>query len=317
MNKVFDRLSETLRRTYHQEKTEPIALFPGIDLVELRFQAASFSLHHPPLQHILQINYCKAGRMGWKTQTGNYCYLGPGDFSVHGMGSCADSRMEFPTGVYEGILIVVDFLEAARQPSDLLKGTGLLETVLPEKFCREEKMLSFAGTPQTESIFSGFASPHGSAALDLAWKKSKALELLLMLAELRVSPDSQLSEYRAELVETMREIHQYLLTHLDRRITIEELSKRYHMNPTTLKATFKSVYGTSLAAHIKEHRMEKAASLLTQTGLSVAQIARAVGYDSQSKFSTAFRSVYEVLPKDFRKRQSQKYAAPVTEICQS
>ncbi len=44
-------------------------------------------------------------------------------------------------------------------------------------------------------------------------------------------------------------------SNLDRRITIEDLSRQYLMNPTTLKAMFKSVYGTYLAAHVKEHRM--------------------------------------------------------------
>lgn len=60
------------------------------------------------------------------------------------------------------------------------------------------------------------------------------------------------------------------------------------MNPSTMKALFKSVYGSSLASHIREHRMQHAAKLLLEGDENVAQVARAVGYESQSKFSTEF-----------------------------
>ncbi|HCV06103.1 MAG TPA: AraC family transcriptional regulator, partial [Oscillibacter sp.] len=60
-------------------------------------------------------------------------------------------------------------------------------------------------------------------------------------------------------------------------------------------------YGSSIAAHIRQHRMEKASSLLLDTGDSLAQIARAVGYESQSKFSAEFKKVFGMLPSEFRK----------------
>ena len=71
-------------------------------------------------------------------------------------------------------------------------------------------------------------------------------------------------------------------------------------SPTTLKTLFKSVYGTSIAAHMKEHRMERAAKLLRKTGLSIAEIAGSVGYDSQSRFTAAFKAHWGKLPKDYR-----------------
>ena len=102
----------------------------------------------------------------------------------------------------------------------------------------------------------------------------------------------------AEQLETIRVVHDYLTQHLSSRVTIEELSKRFLMNPSTMKALFKSVYGSSLASHIREHRMEHAARLLIEGDESVAQVARAVGYESQSKFSTEFQKAYGVLPTE-------------------
>ncbi len=109
----------------------------------------------------------------------------------------------------------------------------------------------------------------------------------------------------AEQLETIRAVHDYLTQHLSSRVTIEELSKRFLMNPSTMKALFKSVYGSSLASHIREHRMEHAARLLIEGDESVAQVARSVGYESQSKFSTEFHKAYGVLPTEYRRSQKK------------
>lgn len=106
--------------------------------------------------------------------------------------------------------------------------------------------------------------------------------------------------------EIIRRVHDYLVEHLAERITIADLSRQFLINPTTLKAMFKSEYGNSVAAHIKEHRMEKAAKLLAETQNSVAQIAKEVGFESQSRFSDAFKETYGVLPTEYRKLQEDR-----------
>ena len=109
----------------------------------------------------------------------------------------------------------------------------------------------------------------------------------------------------SEQIETIRAVHDYLTQHLDSRTTIDELSRRFLMNPSTMKALFKSVYGSSLASHIREHRMQHAAKLLLEGDENVAQVARAVGYESQSKFSTEFHKAFGVLPTEYRRSQKK------------
>lgn len=108
-------------------------------------------------------------------------------------------------------------------------------------------------------------------------------------------------EEEAEQVKIIREIHDHLTEHMEQRVTIEELARQYLINPTTLKTVFKEVYGSSLAAHMKEHRMEKAAALLRETDMSVAEIAGQVGYESQSKFTAAFKEQFGLLPTAYRR----------------
>ena len=102
--------------------------------------------------------------------------------------------------------------------------------------------------------------------------------------------------------EIIHQVHDYLVDHLAERVTIAQLSQKFLMNPTTMKELFKTEYGTSIAAHIKEHRMEKAAKLLKDSTYSIAQIAKEVGFESQSKFSSAFRETLGVLPTEYRKK---------------
>ena len=114
--------------------------------------------------------------------------------------------------------------------------------------------------------------------------------------------DAPHGSFTAEQVETVRRMHDELLQHPENRLTIEELSRKYLMNPTTLKEAFKAVYGDSLASHMKEHRLEKAAELLRHGDDSISAVASAVGYDSPSRFSAAFRERYHLLPTEYRKQ---------------
>ena len=101
--------------------------------------------------------------------------------------------------------------------------------------------------------------------------------------------------------EIVYHVHNYLMEHLSERITIQHLSRRFLLNPTTLKSAFKKVYGNSLGAHMKEHRMEQASRLLLTSARSIAEIAQDVGYSSQSRFTAAFKDFYGVLPTEYRK----------------
>ena len=107
--------------------------------------------------------------------------------------------------------------------------------------------------------------------------------------------------------EIVHSIHEYLMQHLPEQITMEDMAKKFLMNTTTLKATFKKVYGVSIASHMKTHRMEYAARLLLDTTDSVAQVAEAVGYTSQSRFSNAFYETYGVLPSEYRRHKTADY----------
>ncbi len=300
MNPEWNKIKKNAENFHQEAINDAILLYPGIELRYLTFSSDSFSVQHKAMSHIIQINYCKAGQILWKMKNGNRIYLNPGDFSLHTMKACTDSVLTFPGGMYQGINICINLQEASGSPPELLKDNNILEHISPEKFCRNDSPAFLAGNEQTESIFSAFYDQ--PKALTLPYQKIKVLELLLYLAKTEFTPQNKLAEYQTELIESIRKIHDQLLHHMEQRITIEELSRQYLINPTTLKHVFKSVYGTSIATHIKEHRMKQAAKMLKETNKSIAEIAKAVGYDSQSRFTAAFKTYFKVLPKEYRKK---------------
>jgi len=144
--------------------------------------------------------------------------------------------------------------------------------------------------------------------------KSKMLHSMIESLMSMTCPDfesghekvNERSEYMENHVEKIKKIHEFLTENLSNRVTIDDLSRKFAMNPTTLKSVFKDVYGESVAAHIKIHRMERAAELLSTTEDSVAEIARSVGYESQSKFSAVFSELYGMPPRDYRAKFEKK-----------
>ncbi len=304
MNGELVKIQKEMERLYQKVANAVIPLYPGIELCYLTFSADSFSVQHKALSHMIQINYCKSGQLMWEMKNGNRIYLNPGDFSLHTMKTCTDSVLTFPNNMYQGLSIYIDLPKASGNPPDLLENINIFETVLPKKFCPNDSPAFLAGNEQTESIFSAFYDQ--PETLTLPYQKIKVLELLLYLTKMEFTPQNKLVEYQFELTETIRKIHDQLLQHMEQRITIEELSKQYLINQTTLKNVFKSVYGTSIAAHIKEHRMRQAARMLIESNMNIAEIAQAVGYDSQSKFTTAFKAYFKVLPREYRKNKTKQ-----------
>ncbi len=106
-------------------------------------------------------------------------------------------------------------------------------------------------------------------------------------------------------IQIVNEIRDFLTQNLSERYTIEELALKFHINQTTLKSAFKTVFGKPLAAYMKEYRVKRAMELLSSGSLSIAEIAYEVGYENQSKFTKAFKDLTGQLPKDYRKLYSE------------
>ena len=93
----------------------------------------------------------------------------------------------------------------------------------------------------------------------------------------------------------------YMLEHLDKKITINEISEKMHVSQTQLKNSFRNYYGESVYKYIRSRKMKLAADQLAEGQFSVMEIAGMFGYENCSKFAAAFRGEYGVSPSSYRK----------------
>lgn len=280
-------------------------VYPGIEASFNTFFAPEIHFQHSALDSILEIHYCRNGRIGWNMRGGTAIYLGSGDLTVHSMACCADSAMMFPLGYSEGISISVDLKQLSSICPDFLRETGVQAERFQEHFC-SGKPSAIPTYSELEHIFAPLFSVEASLRLPLL--KLKVLELLIYLSCLKPR-EKELTQYFSQQTELIKEIHQQLTEHLEQRFTIEELSKQYLINTSTLKEVFKAVYGLPIATYMKEYRVHQAMKLLRETDATIADIAAQVGYETQGKFSKAFKDVTQVLPTKYRKNYQNPHSS--------
>lgn len=269
----------------------------GMDLTLCLFVGSEVAFHHDARPDALEVNHCGLGRCGWDMEGGVSVYLGAGDFSIHSMDCCADSRMSIPLEYYAGITASID-LTQLELPAMLLEA-GVSADRLQQKFGAGKKPLALPVCTEIDQVFSAlYGIPE---AMRPAYYSLKAQELLLFLTRIDAAEDQLLNPYRSQQVQLVKEIHALLVENLARRYTVEELAKEYLLNTTTLKNIFKAVYGQPIATYMKNYRVQQAAQLLRESTDSVAEIAALVGYESQGKFTQAFKKTMDVLPTEYRK----------------
>ena len=109
-------------------------------------------------------------------------------------------------------------------------------------------------------------------------------------------------KYTKSQAELAEQASTYMLEHMDKKITIYEISEMLHVSQTQLKNSFRNYYGNSVYKFIRTKKMQKAAVLLAEGRLSVMEIAGMSGYENCSKFAAAFRGEYGMSPSDYRRR---------------
>ena len=276
-------------------------VYPGIQLIYNDFEATSCEWGAPPDNNILEINHCREGREGSRLLSGSCLYLGEGDLSIHTMDNCAP-EMTFPLKHYRGISVVINLEILAYNQPEIFSESGIDILSFKEKFCADGNCFVMRAKNEIDHIFSELYSVPN--CLQKPYFKLKVQELLLFLHMVDVAKEKQREIYTAPQVEIVREIHKKLVSDLQARPTIDDLSREYLFNTATLKNTFKGIYGQPIGTYMKEYRMKQAAVLLRQTQDTIAEIANKVGYENQSKFASAFRDVMKIAPVEYRNQNA-------------
>ncbi len=88
--------------------------------------------------------------------------------------------------------------------------------------------------------------------------------------------------------------------------TVERLAEIAGLSRTLFAERFRSKLGVTPMRYVANWRLHKARALLTKPALTVGQVSRAVGYDSEAAFNRAFSQHYGKTPGMVRKTIDEK-----------
>ena len=232
-------------------------------------------------------------------------------FVTSGKGVFATEDKEYTVGAGEGFLISPDKVTAYRADTvapwhyfwigfsgesaeGLLKEIGLSPTT---------PVFSFHDTAVLKSIFDRVHFlPEDSVKAQL----SLVSVLYALLSGIEAKRDkSERGAYR--LFHTGKEYADMAALYIEQRyashITVGALSAHLGLHRSYFSTLFKKHYGVSPQEYLLRVRMERARLLLRGETISVADIARTVGYEDPLLFSRLFHKSVGVSPSEYRKNK--------------
>lgn len=268
-------------------------VFPGIYLGYSDFRLQKCQSDFLGQSEMIGVEHCREGKIEWELKNGDFAYLGSGSLI-----SCCygknEGYFEFPNHSYQGLSFAMELPLA-------IEG---LPYNFPVNLSKLQERIMTAGaldlSKHTQSAHVLGVVYEAQKRSDLH-RKLACLEFLLLLDELQWSENSAKPLYfPRSLVKKMKEIEFFLTSHLDHRYTLEELSDLFSLSVSTIRRCFSGIFGYSVAAYMKKHRMDEAMRRLSNTDDQISQIASALGYENASKFSAAFRAHTNISPQMYR-----------------
>ena len=96
-------------------------------------------------------------------------------------------------------------------------------------------------------------------------------------------------------------VHDIAMSNIsDENFGVKKLASLIGLSPSQTLKKVRSETGKSVNQYIRELRLSKAASLLKETDITIAEIAYKVGFSSQSYFNKVFRKRYGITPGEYK-----------------
>ncbi len=101
----------------------------------------------------------------------------------------------------------------------------------------------------------------------------------------------------------IQKVKEYIDENLDRELTRQELAQIVFLNQDYFARVFKEKEHVSIMEYLTRRRIEEAVKLMLHTELSMSEIAGRCGFVSVSYFSTVFKKIMGVSPREFKKQR--------------
>ena len=102
--------------------------------------------------------------------------------------------------------------------------------------------------------------------------------------------------------ERLREVFSYMVKNCQEPISLAHVARMAHMSPNYFCRFFKYVTGNTFTEYALRLRVDLAMEFLTNSAMSVTEIAYASGFSSHSYFDRVFKQLKGVTPLEYRRQ---------------
>jgi AraC-like DNA-binding protein/ligand-binding sensor protein len=100
----------------------------------------------------------------------------------------------------------------------------------------------------------------------------------------------------------LRKAERYIWENYTRKISLQEIADASGLSAPYFSTIFKHEMGENLSNYLNRLRVEKAATMLVETNMTLSEIAAACGFEDQSWFSKIFKSFAGMSPGKYREK---------------
>ncbi len=248
------------------------------------------------------ILWVKAGSMSFRLSDGKTDTIHAGQYCFYNSQALINLETEFTDEIFDAVAVILSpdllqtFLNLYQPPKRRLNDKALPIIDCDDYFLTQiSTILSYI---DGEKI--------SNSALEFI-----AMSLLAQLCAVS-SATIEMIKQSLELSVTQKVIH-YIEKNIENSISLDETANYVGTSTATLKRKL-SADGLSFSNLVKVKRINFATTQLRITNQSITQIAFDAGYKSPAHFSTAFKSVHNQTPKEFRAMLRKQRARARREI---
>lgn len=280
-------------------------VFPGVMLGFNDFHMEHYHSRYVPDRRILAIDHCREGQMEYTVGAGMVGYTAAGDMKLD-LREQHTGDFIFPSCHYHGLTVAFDLNIIDQSLSEEIKDFPVTPKKIISRFSLGTYPRVLHKVAEAEHIFGElYRVPEN---IRIPYFKVKILELLLYLDAITVPENENERPYfHRTQAEKVKAIRRFLTENIAEHFTQEDLSRRFDIPMTAMKACFRSIYGEAIGAWLMRYRMNLAAELLRERDLSVAEVGSRIGYDNAGKFTEAFKRIMKRTPSEYRKERGTSY----------
>lgn len=135
------------------------------------------------------------------------------------------------------------------------------------------------------------------------WEMALMGNTVYLLSQLfRAFTDRSAAPLKAEKPELLNRVMAYVETHLEDKLTLQDMAHQFFVSESTISQIFRKKMGVSFHRCVTQRRLIAAKALITE-GVALEIVGHQVGFSDYSTFYRAFKQEYGISPRQYRKLQ--------------